>query len=108
MTEVAVKANIFRRSFNKLSDYFKNIAHDYVDVVKGVVEDSKTSPLKAGVALSVFGLTCYAIKTNPTELDFNNRLCMLRQQMSLLPVPIHSSRAGMLWLTLKLIILSYI
>lgn len=95
MTEVAVKANIFRRSFNKVTDYLKNIAHDYTDVAKNVVVDSKSHPFKAGVALSVLGFTGYALKSNPTENDFNNKLCLLRQQMSLLPTPIHSSRAGL-------------
>ncbi|KAI6191391.1 hypothetical protein M3Y97_00223100 [Aphelenchoides bicaudatus] len=93
MAEAVVKANIFRRGFNKVTDYFKNIGHDYADVAKNVVEDSKARPLKAGVALSAVGLIGYAIKSNPTERDFNDKLCALRQQMALLPKSIHSSRA---------------
>lgn len=100
MTEVAIKANIFRRGLAKVSDHFKNMAHDYGDVAKSVVEDSKSRPIKAGISLGTLGLIGYAVKTNPTELDLKDRLCALRQQMTLLPLPIHSTAAGLLkkWL----------
>lgn len=95
MAEAVAKVNIFRRGFNKVTDYVKNIAHDYADVAKNVVEDSKAKPLKAAAAFSTAGLIGYALKSNPTEVDFNNRLCALRQQMALLPNTIHSTRAGL-------------
>jgi hypothetical protein len=97
MTEIAAaKANIFRRGLTKVTDYAKNIAHDYADVGKNIVEDAKKRPLKATVALSTIGMLGYSIKTNPSESEFRNRLCALRQRMALLPTPIHSSKAGKL------------
>jgi hypothetical protein len=95
MGEVAVKVNIFRRAFNRLTEYAKNIAYDYADVAKNVVKDSRSHPLKAGISLSLIGFIGYAFKTNPSESDFKDRLCMLRQQMVLLPEPIHSLKSGL-------------
>lgn len=92
---VKVKVNIFRRGLNRVTEYFRNLAHDYADVAKSVVEDSRTNPLKTGATLSMVGLLVYALKTNPTEADFNNKLRMLRQEMALLPLSIHSSTAGL-------------
>jgi hypothetical protein len=95
MAEAVAKVNIFRRGFNKVTDYVKNIAHDYADVAKNVVEDSKARPLKAAAAFSTLGFIGYALKSNPTEAGFNDQLCALRQQMALLPNAIHSTRSGL-------------
>lgn len=92
--EVAAKANIFRRAGTRFVDYVKTLGGDYAAVSRGVFDESKARPIKAVIVTTALGGMGYALKTNPTELQLKDRLCILRQNLALLPLAIHSSRAG--------------
>ena len=94
-TKVAVKANVFRRFGNRVGDYFKTLGNDYAEVGRGVLRETRDRPLKAGIVAAALGALGYSLKTNPSKAQFDDRLCSLRQNMAILPLSIHSSRAGL-------------
>ena len=73
--------------------YVQRLASDYAAVAKDVAIDSKQRPLKTMVVVAALTGLVLAYKTNPDERKLRTRLAQLRQQMVIIPMPIHSTRA---------------
>ncbi|CAD5229501.1 unnamed protein product [Bursaphelenchus okinawaensis] len=93
MASVAAKPNLFKRGADRLVEYVKTLAHDYRTVIVETAQDSVKRPVRTSAVGAFIAFLGYANRTRPLQNELDEKLVSLRQQMTLLPLAIHSSTA---------------
>lgn len=63
------------------ADYWKNLLHDYAEVVKDTAISVKQKPLKAAALATVLGVGTYCVKNNPDELSYRDAVISYSEEM---------------------------
>uniref|UniRef100_A0AC35TQJ7 MICOS complex subunit MIC13 n=1 Tax=Rhabditophanes sp. KR3021 TaxID=114890 RepID=A0AC35TQJ7_9BILA len=81
----AIKVPFLKTIVPRTKEYWIKLGQDYKTSIIDCVKDSKKSPIKAGIIIGLFGVSGYAINTNPTTDDFRNDMAIRRHALSLVP-----------------------
>ncbi|KAI1723680.1 translocase of the inner mitochondrial membrane 29 domain-containing protein [Ditylenchus destructor] len=92
-SETSKKVSRLRRIGIATSNYIKTIATDYATVLKDICKDSRSRPLKAASYGGLLAGVIYSYKSNPDIRQLRSKVVDLRQDMTLLPAPIHNKKA---------------
>ncbi|XP_014291699.1 mitochondrial import inner membrane translocase subunit Tim29 [Halyomorpha halys] len=63
------------------ADYWKNLLHDYAEVIKDTAISAKQQPLKSGALLTVLGIGTYCVKNNPDEISYRDAVISYSEDM---------------------------
>lgn len=65
----------------KWADYWKNLLHDYAEVIKDTAISIKQQPLKSTALATVFGMATYCVKNNPDEISYRDAVISYSEEM---------------------------